>query len=141
MVSYIVFCLGYICLYFHLKLQVLLILLLFFDRWWRSWSAFVNQDPTTNSSSSILQRPLSIDNSDLICGVQSDNSTNDIHDSLVEGTHYILVTENIWNQLYEWLVCTCMVIFFSIVNGNFDPFLRNGPVGLFFNLNFVKCVK
>ncbi|KAK1412698.1 hypothetical protein QVD17_34157 [Tagetes erecta] len=71
-------------------------------RWWRSWSAFVNQDPTTNSSSSILQRPLSIDNSDLICGSQPANSNSDIHDALVEGTDYILVTENIWNQFYEW---------------------------------------
>ncbi|KAI7738460.1 hypothetical protein M8C21_031589 [Ambrosia artemisiifolia] len=71
-------------------------------RWWQSWSAFVNQNPTTSSSSSILQRPPSIDNSDLICESSPDNSTIDIHDTLVEGTDYILVTERIWNQFYAW---------------------------------------
>ncbi|KAK9066013.1 hypothetical protein SSX86_015415 [Deinandra increscens subsp. villosa] len=71
-------------------------------RWWRSWSAFVNQNPTISNSSSILQRPPSIDNSDLICESPSDNSTIDIYDTLVEGTHYILVTEKIWNQFYAW---------------------------------------
>ncbi|KAI3760314.1 hypothetical protein L1987_50708 [Smallanthus sonchifolius] len=72
------------------------------QRWWRTWSAFVNQNPTTSSSSSILQRPPSIDNSDLICESSPDNSTIDILDTLVEGTDYILVTEKIWNQFYEW---------------------------------------
>ncbi|MFS7964623.1 putative ubiquitinyl hydrolase 1 [Helianthus anomalus] len=72
------------------------------QRWWRTWSAFVNQSPTPSSSSGILQRPPSIDNSDLICESSPEDSTIDIHDTLVEGTDYILVTERIWNQFYAW---------------------------------------
>ncbi|XP_076894449.1 ubiquitin carboxyl-terminal hydrolase 5-like isoform X1 [Bidens hawaiensis] len=71
-------------------------------RWWRTWSAFVNQNPTTGSSSSILQRPSRIDNTELIRDSSPDNSVIDIHDTLIEGTDYILVTEKIWNQFYAW---------------------------------------
>ncbi|XP_052623564.1 ubiquitin carboxyl-terminal hydrolase 5 isoform X1 [Lactuca sativa] len=78
-------------------------------RWWRIWSAFVNQSPTitTNDGSSMEyqgsgRRPPSIDNSDLICESSSEDSTPEIYDTLVEGTDYILVPEEIWNQLYAW---------------------------------------
>ncbi|KVH94160.1 Peptidase C19, ubiquitin carboxyl-terminal hydrolase 2 [Cynara cardunculus var. scolymus] len=80
-------------------------------RWWRIWSAFVNHNPatSTNEGSSLesggsrtLKRPPSIDNSDLICESASDNSTIEIYDTLVEGTDYILVPEEIWNQFYAW---------------------------------------
>ncbi|KAI3678623.1 hypothetical protein L6452_37922 [Arctium lappa] len=84
------------------------------QRWWRIWSAFVNHSPAlgTNEGSSLehqssgssrtLKRPPSIDNSDLICESASDNSTIEIYDTLVEGTDYILVPEEIWNQFYAW---------------------------------------
>ncbi|CAI9300916.1 unnamed protein product [Lactuca saligna] len=78
-------------------------------RWWRLWSAFVNQSPTitTNEGSSMEyqgsgRRPPSIDNSDLICKSFSEDSTPEIYDTLVEGTDYILVPEEIWNQFYAW---------------------------------------
>ncbi|PWA50595.1 peptidase C19, ubiquitin-specific peptidase, DUSP domain-containing protein [Artemisia annua] len=85
------------------------------QRWWQTWSAFVNQDlpiSTNNGPSSehqgssvsnTLQRPPSIDNSDLICRSASENSPEfEIYDTLVEGTDYILVSEKMWNQFYEW---------------------------------------
>ncbi|KAI3508019.1 hypothetical protein L1887_23018 [Cichorium endivia] len=79
-------------------------------RWWRIWSAFVNQSsPITTKEGSSMEyqgsvswRPPSIDNSDLICESLSENSSVEIYDTLVEGTDYILVPEEIWNQFYAW---------------------------------------
>ncbi|KAJ9565237.1 hypothetical protein OSB04_001203 [Centaurea solstitialis] len=97
-----------------ISVGILIIFISIPDRWWRIWSAFVNHTPTisTNEGSSLehqssassrtLKRPPSIDNSDLICESSSDNSTIEIHDTLVEGTDYILVPEEIWNQFYAW---------------------------------------
>nr|XP_043636316.1 ubiquitin carboxyl-terminal hydrolase 5-like [Erigeron canadensis] len=81
------------------------------QRWWRTWSEYVNQnlandessvEPRGSGSSRTVQKPQSIDNSDLICGSSSENSTFEIHEALVEGTDYILVPEKVWNQFYSW---------------------------------------
>lgn len=51
-----------------------------------------------------LKRPSSIDNSDLIYEPTSETSSLaiELHDTLVEGTDYILLPEGVWNKLYEW---------------------------------------
>lgn len=86
-------------------------------RWWTSWLEYVNQESqvmnsngsltdTGNdlSSSTELQRPPSIDNSDLILDSAVEDSTSEmeIRNSLVEGSDYILVPYGVWNQLYLW---------------------------------------
>lgn len=84
------------------------------QRWWQDWLEYVNQSQmsTTNDGSSsehhdsmpALKRPSSIDNSDLIYEPTSENSSLaiELHDTLVEGTDYILLPEGVWNKLYEW---------------------------------------
>lgn len=83
-------------------------------RWWQDWLEYVNQTQmTTNNDGSssdhhdsmlALKRPSSIDNSDLIYEPTSENSSLaiELHDTLVEGTDYILLPEGVWNKLYEW---------------------------------------
>lgn len=84
-------------------------------RWWQEWLEYVNQNQanTVNDGSasehctggsSALKRPSSIDNSDLIYEAASGDSSAgiDLHDTLVEGTDYILLPQEVWNQLYEW---------------------------------------
>lgn len=54
--------------------------------------------------SSSLKRPAGIDNSDLIYDAASDDSNMDIeiHDTLLEGRDYVLLPQEVWNQLYLW---------------------------------------
>ncbi|KAI7982500.1 Ubiquitin carboxyl-terminal hydrolase 5 [Camellia lanceoleosa] len=86
------------------------------QRWWQDWLEYVNQNQATiandGSSSerpdsvvlSNLKRPSAIDNSDLIYEAGSEDSTIgiELHDTLVEGTDYILLPQEVWNQLYAW---------------------------------------
>ncbi|XP_057483966.1 ubiquitin carboxyl-terminal hydrolase 5-like isoform X1 [Actinidia eriantha] len=86
------------------------------QRWWQDWLEYVNQNQVaiTNDGSSSdrpdsvalnnLKRPSAIDNSDLIYEAESENSTIgiELHDTLVEGTDYILLPQEVWNQLYIW---------------------------------------
>ncbi|KAL5700248.1 ubiquitinyl hydrolase 1 [Ranunculus cassubicifolius] len=87
------------------------------QRWWQQWLDFVNQQSSDGGSSdngngigistvlsdvtttriSSRRRPSSIDNSDLI---YDDDST--IHPTLVEGRDYVLLPQDVWNQLYLW---------------------------------------
>ncbi|KAJ9162941.1 hypothetical protein P3X46_022672 [Hevea brasiliensis] len=85
------------------------------QRWWQHWIEYVNQDQQniTNDGSSLLEhcdlvgsskRPASIDNSDLIYDATSEDSHVgiEIHDSLLEGRDYVLLPQEVWNQLYSW---------------------------------------
>ncbi|KAK4408742.1 Ubiquitin carboxyl-terminal hydrolase 5 [Sesamum angolense] len=85
-------------------------------RWWQNWLEYVNQNQSGNVndgsssehhgsvSSSTLKRPSCIDNSDLIDETVSEDSALgiELHDTLVEGTDYILLPQEVWNQLYSW---------------------------------------
>lgn len=57
-------------------------------------------------TSTIFKRPSAIDNLDLI--KQSDEIDAaigfELRDNLVDGTHFVLLPEQIWNQLHAWLV-------------------------------------
>ncbi|KAL6549259.1 ubiquitin-specific protease [Orobanche hederae] len=86
------------------------------QRWWQEWLDYVNQNQTSNvndgsstghhgsGSSTALKRPNYIDNSDLIDETVSEDSAmgTELHDTLVEGTDYILLPQEVWNQLYSW---------------------------------------
>ncbi|KAL0417947.1 UNVERIFIED_CONTAM: Ubiquitin carboxyl-terminal hydrolase 5 [Sesamum radiatum] len=86
------------------------------QRWWQNWLEYVNQNQSGNVnegsssehhgsvSSSTLMRPSCIDNSDLIDETVSEDSALgiELHDTLVEGTDYILLPQEVWNQLYSW---------------------------------------
>ncbi|KAH7836981.1 hypothetical protein Vadar_008145 [Vaccinium darrowii] len=86
------------------------------QRWWQDWLEYVNQNQATitpdgSSSDRLdsigltnLKRPSAIDNSDLIYEAESEDSPIgiDLHDTLVEGTDYILLPQEVWNQLYAW---------------------------------------
>ncbi|XP_073317409.1 ubiquitin carboxyl-terminal hydrolase 5-like [Primulina huaijiensis] len=86
------------------------------QRWWHHWLEYVNQNQSSivndgsssenheSVGSSALKRPSSIDNSDLVDENVSEDSDMDIelHDTLVEGTDYILLPREVWNQLYMW---------------------------------------
>ncbi|CAL0323514.1 unnamed protein product [Lupinus luteus] len=87
------------------------------QRWWQYWIEYVNQDQTNNSydgsslaehsdlaNSSALKKPPGIDNSDLIDDAVSEESSSgiEIHDTLLEGRDYVLLPQEVWNQLYTW---------------------------------------
>ncbi|KAE9588677.1 putative ubiquitinyl hydrolase 1 [Lupinus albus] len=87
------------------------------QRWWQYWIEYVNQDQTNNSydgsslaehcdlaNSSALKKPPGIDNSDLIDDAVSEESNSgiEIHDTLLEGRDYVLLPQEVWNQLYTW---------------------------------------
>ncbi|XP_047313700.1 ubiquitin carboxyl-terminal hydrolase 5 [Impatiens glandulifera] len=86
------------------------------QRWWQDWLQFVYQNqanmvPEGSSSDhhesaglTNIKRPLAIDNSDLIYEAASEDDAAGIEllDTLVEGTDYILLPEEVWNQLYAW---------------------------------------
>ncbi|KAJ6363593.1 hypothetical protein OIU78_003715 [Salix suchowensis] len=83
------------------------------QRWWQHWIDYVNQEQTNvmNDGSSMLEncdsssrRPASIDNSDLIHDANSEESNVgiEIHDTLSEGRDYVLLPQEVWNQLYSW---------------------------------------
>ncbi|KAL3649237.1 ubiquitin-specific protease [Castilleja foliolosa] len=85
------------------------------QRWWQDWLEYVNQNQTSNVSDgsslehhgsvslTALKRPSYIDNSDLIDESVPEDSTmgTELHDTLVEGTDYILLPQEVWNQLYS----------------------------------------
>lgn len=87
-----------------------------FYRWWQEWLEYVNQNQASTvndgsasehqflGGSTALKRPSSINNSDLIYQAASGDSDVgiELHDTLVEGTDYILLPQEVWNQLYEW---------------------------------------
>ncbi|KAA0051938.1 ubiquitin carboxyl-terminal hydrolase 5 isoform X1 [Cucumis melo var. makuwa] len=87
------------------------------QRWWQHWIEYVNQDQPINANdgssfaeiydsfgSSMLKRPASIDNSDLIYDAASEDSSAgiEIHDTLLEGRDYVLLPQEVWNQLCLW---------------------------------------
>ncbi|KAK7336407.1 hypothetical protein VNO77_16947 [Canavalia gladiata] len=87
------------------------------QRWWQYWIEYVNQDQTNISydgssfsencdlaNSSALKRPAGIDNSDLIDDAVSEDSGMgiEIHDTLLEGRDYVLLPQEVWNQLFRW---------------------------------------
>ncbi|XWS74654.1 hypothetical protein CRYUN_Cryun01aG0016500 [Craigia yunnanensis] len=95
------------------------------QKWWQHWIDYVNQEQQPNNhnnnnnegSSSlsgnsdspglnILKRPSGIDNSDLISDGPSEDLNPDsgveIHDTLLEGRDYVLLPQQVWNQLYTW---------------------------------------
>ncbi|XP_048501024.1 ubiquitin carboxyl-terminal hydrolase 5 isoform X2 [Beta vulgaris subsp. vulgaris] len=83
------------------------------QRWWQNWLDYVNQDQIGNDGPSlqsldsadvcVLRRPSSIDNKSLIYELESsDSSTTELHDTLVEGRDYVLLPEEVWNQLQSW---------------------------------------
>ncbi|GFP98729.1 ubiquitin carboxyl-terminal hydrolase 5 [Phtheirospermum japonicum] len=85
------------------------------QRWWQDWLEYVNQNQTSNAndvsssehhsvSLTALKIPSYIDNSDLIDESVPEDSTmgTELHDTLVEGTDYILLPQEVWNQLYSW---------------------------------------
>ncbi|XVF24583.1 hypothetical protein REPUB_Repub13aG0140400 [Reevesia pubescens] len=93
------------------------------QRWWQHWIDYVNQEQQPNNNNnnegssslsgnsdspglSIIKRPSGIDNSDLITDVPSEDSNPnagvDIHDTLLEGRDYVLLPQQVWNQLYSW---------------------------------------
>lgn len=98
-----------------MKIMFLLSFLLVANRWWQNWIEYVNQDQqnSTNDGSSLSEhcdsvgsskRPASIDNSDLIYDATSEDSNVGIEvlDTLLEGRDYVLLPQEVWNQLYSW---------------------------------------
>ncbi|XVF41010.1 hypothetical protein PTKIN_Ptkin01aG0246200 [Pterospermum kingtungense] len=91
------------------------------QKWWQNWIDYVNQEQQQSNNnegssslsgnsaspgSSILKRPSGIDNSDLISDGTSEDSDPDgsvvIHDTLLEGRDYVLLPQQVWDQLYSW---------------------------------------
>nr|GMC59631.1 ubiquitin carboxyl-terminal hydrolase 5 [Ipomoea batatas]GME14812.1 ubiquitin carboxyl-terminal hydrolase 5 [Ipomoea batatas] len=80
------------------------------QRWWHEWLEYVNQNQINGlndgsaSEHCALKRPSSIDNSDIIYEATSESSVMgiELRDTLVEGTDYILLPQEVWNQLYTW---------------------------------------
>ncbi|XP_014491293.1 ubiquitin carboxyl-terminal hydrolase 5 [Vigna radiata var. radiata] len=86
------------------------------QRWWQYWIEYVNQDQSNTSydgsslsehdltNSSALKRPAGIDNSDLIDDTVSEDSGMgiEIHDTLLEGRDYVLLPQEVWDQLFRW---------------------------------------
>ncbi|RZB47658.1 Ubiquitin carboxyl-terminal hydrolase 5 isoform B [Glycine soja] len=87
------------------------------QRWWQHWIEYVNQEQTNTSydasslsehcdlaNSSVLKRPAGIDNSDLIDDAVSEDTGMgiEIHDTLLEGRDYVLLPQEVWNQLFRW---------------------------------------
>ena len=56
------------------------------------------------ANSSALKRPAGIDNSDLIDdSAPEDSGTGiEINDTLLEGRDYVLLPQEVWNQLHTW---------------------------------------
>ncbi|XWS65398.1 hypothetical protein CRYUN_Cryun05aG0109300 [Craigia yunnanensis] len=96
------------------------------QKWWQHWIDYVNQEQQPNNNNnnnnnegssslegnsdlpglSILKKPLGIDNSDLISDWPSEDSDPEsgvvIHDTLLEGRDYVLLPQQVWNQLHSW---------------------------------------
>ncbi|CAF2125121.1 unnamed protein product [Brassica napus] len=67
-------------------------------RWYARWEKYVEQ-PTTNGCES--PRPGPIENSDIIENTTSSDDPQ-LRRLLVEGEHYVLVPQQVWNRLAEW---------------------------------------
>lgn len=54
--------------------------------------------------SNVSKKPSGIDNSDLIHDVAPEDSSTgiEIHDTLLEGRDYVLLPQEVWNQLFTW---------------------------------------
>nr|APO15833.1 ubiquitin-conjugating enzyme E2 [Sesuvium portulacastrum] len=85
------------------------------QRWWQNWLDYVNQEqlnvgndgPSSHGldspGASVSLRPLSIDNKNLMHDpAPRDGNAGELHDTLVEGRDYVLLPEEVWNQLYSW---------------------------------------
>lgn len=87
------------------------------DRWWQHWIDYVNQDQPNNTGdgssllehfnsagSSASKRPSGIDNSDLVNDATAEDpgAGPEIVDTLLEGRDYILLPQEVWNQLHSW---------------------------------------
>ncbi|KAK4486800.1 hypothetical protein RD792_006610 [Penstemon davidsonii] len=86
------------------------------QRWWQDWLEYANQSQTStvidgsfsenhdSVSLSSFKKPSCIDNSDIIDDALSEDSAVgiELHDTLVEGTDYILLPQEVWNQLHSW---------------------------------------
>ncbi|KAJ4706718.1 putative Ubiquitin carboxyl-terminal hydrolase [Melia azedarach] len=87
------------------------------QRWWQHWIDYVNQEQTNNTNdgsallehcnlagSSALKRPSVIDNSDLVNDSTSEDAGAgaEILDTLLEGRDYVLLPQEVWNQLHSW---------------------------------------
>ncbi|XP_024003784.1 ubiquitin carboxyl-terminal hydrolase 5 [Eutrema salsugineum] len=87
------------------------------QRWWQEWIEYVNQDQPCNTNdgsslsehcdsagSSTLKKPSMIDNSDLIYESALEDPSNacEIIDTLQEGRDYVLLPQEVWNQLRSW---------------------------------------
>lgn len=84
------------------------------SRWWQDWLEYVNQTSIVNDGTSsehqglvnlsALKKPSCIDNSDLVAeAVYEDSAMGiELHDTLVEGTDYILLPKEVWNKLHSW---------------------------------------
>ncbi|CAL9236397.1 unnamed protein product [Arabidopsis halleri] len=87
------------------------------QRWWQEWIEYVNQDQPCNTNdgsslsehcdspgSSALKKPSRIDNSDLIydSSLEDPSNTSEIIETLQEGRDYVLLPQEVWNQLRSW---------------------------------------
>ncbi|KAK9696974.1 hypothetical protein RND81_08G007400 [Saponaria officinalis] len=85
------------------------------QRWWQNWLDYVNNEQMTvvndapslhsldSSGTCELRRPSNIDNKNLIYDTASINcNAAELHDTLVEGRDYVLLPEEVWNQLHNW---------------------------------------
>lgn len=87
------------------------------QRWWQHWIDYVNQDQPNNTGdgssllehfnsagSSVSKRPSGIDNSDLVNDATAEDPGvgPEIVDTLLEGRDYILLPQEVWNQLHSW---------------------------------------
>ncbi|KAK9194356.1 hypothetical protein WN944_005061 [Citrus x changshan-huyou] len=86
-------------------------------QWWQHWIDYVNQDQPNNTGdgssllehfnsagSSASKRPSGIDNSDLVNDATAEDpgAGPEIVDTLLEGRDYILLPQEVWNQLHSW---------------------------------------
>ncbi|KAH9738784.1 ubiquitin carboxyl-terminal hydrolase 5 [Citrus sinensis] len=86
-------------------------------KWWQHWIDYVNQDQPNNTGdgssllehfnsagSSASKRPSGIDNSDLVNDATAEDpgAGPEIVDTLLEGRDYILLPQEVWNQLHSW---------------------------------------
>ncbi|XP_050388034.1 ubiquitin carboxyl-terminal hydrolase 5 isoform X2 [Argentina anserina] len=74
------------------------------QRWWQHWIDYVNQEQhPEHSESAASTRPPGIDNSDLIFGASAAAEDSvEIQDTLLEGRDYVLLPQQVWNQLHAW---------------------------------------
>ncbi|XP_057511113.1 LOW QUALITY PROTEIN: ubiquitin carboxyl-terminal hydrolase 9-like [Actinidia eriantha] len=85
------------------------------NRWFASWQKYTGQDidtylfnkHSTDSQSLVLSKPIdrpgSIDNSDIVVtGIDIKGDDLELHRTLEEGRDYVLVPQQVWEQLFGW---------------------------------------